>query len=174
MLQLSPQSIRIIKSFDDGKNAKHFTFQAISFTPSPVIIGQFFMLHVPGVGAAPFTYASLPDNQGRFNALIRKVGEVTEAIFSLNIGAVLGYTGSLGVGWPLDQLKNKEVLIVAGGCGLATIAALINYLIEKGQANTTTLIYGASTTEAQVLNVERANWKSALLVHDTLLDSPNT
>jgi anaerobic sulfite reductase subunit B len=170
MLQLSPQPIRLINSFDDGENAKHFTFQAIDFTPGPVVIGQFFMLHVPGVGAAPFTYASLPDKKGRFNTLIRQVGKVTNAMFELNIGAVLGYTGSLGVGWPLDQLTNKEVLIVAGGCGIAPLAALINCLIDKEQASTTTLIYGASTTKAQVLNVERAYWKSALLVHDTLLE----
>jgi anaerobic sulfite reductase subunit B len=170
MLQLKPQTIRIVDFYDDGEDAKHFTFEPITFAHDPSIkIGQFFMLTVPGAGQAPFTYTSLPDENGRFVALVRKVGKLTDALFSLKNGAVLGYNGPFGTGWPIDQLLNTEVLIVAGGCGLAPVAATIDHLINIGQASLTTVIYGAGNAKSQILAKERAHWKSKLLLTETLL-----
>jgi anaerobic sulfite reductase subunit B len=170
MLQLTPQPMRIVDCYYDGQDAKHFTFEPLGFVyDKPIQAGQFFMLSVPGVGQAPFTYTSLPNKKGRFFALIRKVGKLTDALFKLKPGTVLGYNGPFGQGWPLAKLKNKEVLIVAGGCGLAPLAATIDYLIDSGQAHTSTLIYGAGEAHSQVLQQERAHWQSKILTHETLL-----
>jgi len=170
MLQLTPQPMRIVDCYDDGQDAKHFTFEPLGFVyDKPIQAGQFFMLSVPGVGQAPFTYTSLPNKKGRFFALIRKVGKLTDALFKFKPGTVLGYNGPFGQGWPLAELINKEVLIVAGGCGLAPLAATIDYLIDAGQAQTTTLIYGAGDAHSQVLQQERAHWKAKILTHETLL-----
>lgn len=170
MLQLSPQTMRIVDYYADGEHARHFTFELVNFTQaSSINIGQFFMLTVPGVGQAPFTYTSLPDKQGRFVALIRKVGKLTEALFKLIPGAVLGYNGPFGRGWPTDELSGKEVLIVAGGCGLAPLAASIDYLIERGQAGSTTVIYGANDRAAQVLCKERQHWCAELTMVETVM-----
>lgn len=68
---------------------------------TPVAVGQFFMLSLPGAGQAPFTFTSLPDKAGRFMALIRKVGKLTAAISDLPTSLVLGYNGPLGIGWPV-------------------------------------------------------------------------
>ncbi|GAA0859354.1 hypothetical protein [Aliiglaciecola litoralis] len=172
MLQLTPRSIRIVDSYEDGQNAKHVTFEPIDFIhEQPVRIGQFFMLSVPGAGLAPFTYTSLPDSKGRFVALIRKVGKLTKAIYALKQGAVLGYNGPYGQGWPIEMLANKEVLIVAGGCGIAPLAATIDHLIEIGRAGNTTLIYGAKDRPSQVLSRERRNWQNKILVHDTFMQT---
>jgi anaerobic sulfite reductase subunit B len=171
MLQLTPQTIRIVDCYDDGEEAKHFTFEPIGFShDQDVNIGQFFMLTVPGAGQAPFTYTTLPDHKGRFVALIRKVGKLTEKLFALKNGAVLGYNGPYGIGWPIDSLLNSDVLIVAGGCGLAPVAATIDHLINIGQADRTTVIYGAGNAKSQVLAKERAFWKSKLLLTETLLN----
>lgn len=170
MLQLTPQSIRIVDCYDDGQDAKHITFEPLGFVhDKPIQVGQFFMLSVPGAGQAPFTYTSLPDNNGRFVALIRKVGKLTNALFKLKQGAVLGYNGPFGRGWPIATLQDKEVLIVAGGCGLAPLAATIDYLIDAGRAQATTVIYGAGEARSQVLKEERSYWKSKLLMHETVL-----
>ena len=140
MLQLTPQTIRIVKIYDDGTNAKHFTFEPKGFVHGkPIGIGQFFMLTVPGAGLAPFTYTSMPDEKGRFNALIRKVGRLTESLFSFKEGDVLGYNGPFGNGWPVEQFEDKKVLIVAGGCGLAPVATTIDYLINKGRCESVTV-----------------------------------
>lgn len=170
MLQLTPQPMRIVDCYDDGQDAKHFTFEPLGFAcDKPILAGQFFMLTVPGVGQAPFTYTSMPNTKGRFFALIRKVGKLTSALFKLKPGTVVGYNGPFGQGWPLSKLKHKEVLIVAGGCGLAPLAATIDYLVDSGQGQTTTLIYGAGETHSQVLSRERAYWKGKILSYETLL-----
>ncbi|MFT5313428.1 MAG: anaerobic sulfite reductase subunit B [Paraglaciecola sp.] len=170
MLQLTPQSICIIDCYDDGQDAKHFTFEPLGFVHNrPIQVGQFFMLSVPGAGQAAFTYAALPDSKGRFVALIRKVGKLTKALFKLKKGAVLGYNGPFGRGWPVAKLPHTEVLIVAGGCGLVPLAATIDYLIDAGQAETTTVIYGAGEARSQVLQEERSYWKPKLVMHEILL-----
>jgi anaerobic sulfite reductase subunit B len=109
MLRLTPQSIRIVDCYDDGQDAKHFTFEPIGFVhDEPIQVGQFFMLSVPGTGLAPLTYKTLPDEKGRFVALIRKVGEFTQALFERKVGDVLGYNGPYGKGWPINVLQDKK------------------------------------------------------------------
>jgi len=169
MLQLTPQTIRIVDVYDDGTHARHFTFEPKGFVHNkPIGIGQFFMLTLPGVGLAPFTYTSIPDKTGRFNALIRKVGHLTEKLFTLRKGDVLGYNGPFGSGWPVDQVKQKKVLIVAGGCGLAPVATTIDYLINNDHSTSVTLLYGARDIESQVLKNERTRWRSKIKLFETL------
>lgn len=169
MLQLTPKTIQIVDFYEDGTGSRHFTFEPKGFVHGePIGIGQFFMLTVPGAGLAPFTYTSLPDKQGRFNALIRKVGKLTDKLFTLQKGDILGYSGPHGNGWPLAKINQKEVLIVAGGCGLAPLATAIDYLIEQGQAGSVTLLYAARDHESQVLKQERARWQSKIKVFETL------
>jgi anaerobic sulfite reductase subunit B len=169
MLQLTPQTIRIVQTYDDGLSARHFTFEPVNFAHTDVInLGQFFMLSVPGAGLAPFTYTSLPDNHGRFNALVRNVGKLTNALFCLKSGDTLGYNGPFGNGWPQNKLDKGDILIVAGGCGLAPLAATIDYLINHDRGKHVTLIYGSRDVESQVLYQQRSAWRSAITLFETL------
>jgi anaerobic sulfite reductase subunit B len=169
MLQLTPQTIRIIDVYDDGTHARHFTFEPKDFVhDEPISIGQFFMLTVPGAGLAPFTYTSIPDKKGRFKALIRNVGDLTKKVFSLGKGDVLGYNGPFGRGWPVELVMHKEVLIVAGGCGLAPVASTIDYLIKGGFSNSVTLLYASYDIASQVLKKERSRWSSSINLFETL------
>lgn len=102
-------------------------------------------------------------------ALIRKVGKLTAAISDLPTSLVLGYNGPLGIGWPVTQMRNQEVLIVAGGCGLAPLAATIDHLI-LGQVGATTVIYGAANRDSQVLRQERQRWQQRLPNLETFMD----
>ncbi|MFT6896102.1 MAG: anaerobic sulfite reductase subunit B, partial [Paraglaciecola sp.] len=170
MQQLTPQPMRLVDSYDDGHDTKHLTFELLGDNlDKSVAVGQFFMLSLPGFGQAPFTYASLPNKEGRFMALIRKVGKLTAAICDLPPGQVLGYNGPLGIGWPVAQMLNKEVLIVAGGCGLAPLTATIDHLIQLGQSGSTTVIYGAANRASQVLQHERQRWQAHLPILETFM-----
>lgn len=169
MRQLTPKTIRIVDFYEDGTDSRHFTFEPKDFAhEEPIAIGQFFMLTVPSAGLAPFTYTSLPDKKGRFTALIRKVGKLTDKLFTLKKGDLLGYNGPHGNGWPVAEIHQKEVLIVAGGCGLAPVSTTINYLIDVGRAASVTLLYAARDKESQVLKQERARWSSKIKVFETL------
>lgn len=169
MIDLTPRPLRLLDVYEDGEDARHFCFQLMErkARDQEVIPGQFLMLVLPGHGEAPFTYVSPPDARGRFHALIRRTGELTAALFAQSPGAVLGYRGPFGHGWPL-LLEAKRVLIVAGGCGLAPLAGLIDEVLNQRLPIALQVLYGARHRAAQVLGQERARWRVALPLVETL------
>ena len=163
MIDLTPRSMRLLACYDDGEAARHFSFAVEPLADEPVVQpGQFFMLAVPGVGEAAFTYVSPPDAEGRFSALIRQTGTLTAALFALAPRAVLGYRGPFGRGWPRPA-QGERLLLVAGGCGLAPLAGVIDSAAGELQ-----LIYAARSRAYQVLARERARWRQRLTLIETL------
>lgn len=167
MSSLIPLPVRIVDQYDDGLDARHITFEA--FEPErmrPAKPGQFLMLSLPGVGEAPFTYVHGPDHFGRFDLLVRRVGALTGALFELAPSAVLGVRGPFGRGWPDDSLGTERVLAVAGGCGLAPLAAALDEL-ASAPAPRGALIYGSRSEPSQVLARERSRWRKSLPMFET-------
>ncbi|EIK54511.1 oxidoreductase FAD/NAD(P)-binding:oxidoreductase FAD-binding region [Stutzerimonas stutzeri TS44] len=163
MIDLTPRPLRLLECYDDGEAARHFSFAMEPSADEPIAQpGQFFMLTVPGVGEAAFTYVSPPDADGRLSALIRQTGTLTAALFALAPGAVLGYRGPFGRGWPLPE-PGERLLLVAGGCGLAPLAGLIDAADGELQ-----LIYAARNRAYQVLARERVRWRGRLRLVETL------
>lgn len=165
----TPRRLLLLKHYADGEDARHFSLRiehplASDLTTIP---GQFFMLSVPGVGEAPFTYVSLPDRSGLFTALIRRMGRLTEALFEQPEGTVLGYRGPFGKGWPLF-FNAQRVLAVAGGCGLAALAGVIDEAIGHRLPLQLSVIYGARHAGAQILRRERNRWCQHLHFIETL------
>ncbi|WDD96588.1 FAD/NAD(P)-binding protein [Thalassomonas actiniarum] len=173
MAEHIPDSIQLLNYIDDGEEARHYRFCLTNTRHhnlwSKVQPGQFFMLYVPGAGEAPFTFTSPPDSKGEFSAFIRKMGKVTGHLFELNPGAVLGARGPFGRGWPMEELNNRDILIIAGGCGLAPLVYLIETLTNSGSkyCNELTLIYGARNPKAQMLSPERLRWQQKIKLYNT-------
>ena len=178
MLDLTPQPIRLVERYDDGQDIIHFTFEAAdkskglpSFAdPEVVQPGQFFMLSIPGFGEAAFTYAGMPDEEGRFVALIRRIGSLTEALFLLEEGNLLGARGPFGQGWP--DLSGTRVLVIAGGVGLAPVAAEIDALIATSSQP---VVYFSARNEAMlVMKHERECWQEQCTLYQAIDDHQNT
>lgn len=93
--------------------------------------GQFFEFSMPGFGEAPFGFASSPLDKDYFEVSIKRVGLVTEAIHNLKIGDIVWIRGPLGNTFPLDLMKESNVLIIAGGLGLAPLRPLIVYILNS-------------------------------------------
>lgn len=168
MIDLTPRKLLLLEHYADGEDARHFTFrieqpQAADLAAIP---GQFFMLVLPGFGEAPFTYVSTPDTQGVFKALVRRMGALTTALFELERDAVLGYRGPFGTGWPLF-FKAKRVLAVAGGCGLAPLAGVIDAAAQQAEPTRISLVYGARKADTQVLGRERSRWRESMPLIET-------
>ncbi|MNF41597.1 Anaerobic sulfite reductase subunit B [compost metagenome] len=163
MIDLTPRNLHITAQYEDGEEARHFSFRIDLPQTSDLAAtaGQFFMLTVPGFGEAPFTYVSPPDKGGNFNALIRRTGSLTAALFELAPGTVLGYRGPFGQGWPSLE-DTRRVLAVAGGCGLAPLASVIDGAIHHPRSVHMSVLYGARYAAAQVLLRERERWRLAL------------
>ena len=93
--------------------------------PAP---GQFTMLYAWGVGEVPISVSGLATD-GRLVQTIRDVGAVTHKLCALEPGTTLGVRGPLGRGWPVDELAGADVVVVAGGLGLAPLRPAVRALV---------------------------------------------
>ena len=93
--------------------------------------GQFVELSVFGVGEAPISISSPPTKKGTFELCVRKVGNVTGKLHTLNTGDMVGIRGPFGKGFDADFLKGKDLLFIAGGLGIAPLRSLFNYVLDN-------------------------------------------
>lgn len=121
--------------------------------------GQFIELTVPGVGEAPFTPSSSPLVKDTMEVSVMKVGKVTESIHQLKAGDIIGLRGPFGRGYPLDEFKGKEILVVGGGCGFAPLRSLMYSLFDMSRA-LKKLVFrgGCKRPEELVYKSETGQW----------------
>jgi len=100
----------------------------MSFQP-----GQFVELSIPGIGEAPFGFASNPFENETFELTIKRTGVLTEAIHALKDNDHLWVRGPFGNTFPIDSLRGRDILFIAGGLGLAPLRPLISYIFDKSQ-----------------------------------------
>jgi NAD(P)H-flavin reductase len=92
--------------------------------------GQFVELSIPGVGEAPFGFASSPLDKEFVELSIKRVGLVTEALHCLKPGSKVWIRGPFGNTFPLKEMEGSKILIIAGGLGLAPLRSLILYMFD--------------------------------------------
>ncbi len=142
------------------------TFSIRPAEPIPFEAGQFVQLTVPGIGEAPFTPSSSPSIADRMEITIVRVGRVTEALHELAPGARVGLRGPLGRPYPLDAFRDRDVVVIGGGCGVGPLRALLFALLEQPDRYGRILFrYGARTPEDVVYREACArSWGSDDLV----------
>ena len=91
--------------------------------------GQFFEISMPKYGESPISVSGFSDEYLDFT--IREVGKVTEEIFKLNIGDSIQLRGPYGNGFEIKNYKDKEIIIVSGGSGLAPVRGILEYFYEN-------------------------------------------
>ena len=111
--------------------------------------GQFNMLYAFGIGEVAISMSGNPAEANRIVHTIRAVGAISRALAHAQINAQVGIRGPYGNCWPLDEATGRDVLIVAGGLGLAPLRpALYHLLNERERYGRIALIYGSrSPTE---------------------------
>lgn len=108
--------------------------------------GQFNMVYLFGVGEVAISIVSDPDEPEFLDHTIRIVGRVTKAMAKLQPGDVLGIRGPFGQGWPLDEARGKDVVIVTGGLGCAPVVGAIEYIFRRRtQYGTVKILHGVKT-----------------------------
>lgn len=122
--------------------------------------GQFVNVSAFGVGEAPFSISSSPTMEDGFELCIRNAGNVTSAIHNLEPGALIGIRGPFGNGFPLDMIRGKDVLFVAGGLGLVPTRSLINYVLDnRDDYGKVTILYGCKNPSELLFRDELARWE---------------
>ena len=123
--------------------------------------GQFNMVYVPGVGEAAISVSSDPEESGTLAHTIRVVGSVTGAIATRGPGDVVGLRGPFGKPWPMDQLEGQDLVIVAGGIGLAPLRPVIySVLRHRERYRRVVVLYGCRTPEDRIFARELEQWEA--------------
>ena len=108
--------------------------------------GQFNMLYVPGIGESAISISSGISDRDVLHTL-RVAGDVTTAISKMNEGDVIGVRGPFGKGWPMEEAENRNVMIIAGGVGIAPLRSVIRSLSAERRScpGKDIILYGAKT-----------------------------
>ena len=131
--------------------------QALGHNP-----GQFVQVAILGVGECPISLCSSPTRPDTFELCVRRAGEVTEHIHGLKEGDVIGIRGPLGNGFDVNELHGKDILIVAGGLGIAPVRSLIQYILdERGRFGAFHLLYGARSPDELLFRNDLALWRES-------------
>ncbi|OGW82917.1 MAG: hypothetical protein A2987_05275 [Omnitrophica bacterium RIFCSPLOWO2_01_FULL_45_10] len=123
--------------------------------------GQFMMVSLPGYGEAPFTFASLASRDGRFQISVRKVGSFTNALHALKERDIVGLRGPYGNTFPLSKIENKNILFIAGGCGIAPLRPLIQHVFKnRKEHGRIEIIYGCRAPRDIFYKNEIESWRN--------------
>jgi len=134
----------------EPEQRRRFTFQP----------GQFVMLEVPGIGEAPFSISSSPIRHGDLELCIRTAGSLTGFLTRISRGALVGVRGPFGTGFPVDDMRGHDVLLVAGGLGLAPLRSpLLHVLENRSRYGDVTVVYGARTPEDLLFTYQYESWR---------------
>ena len=122
--------------------------------------GQFVQVAMLGIGEAPISICSSPTRPDTFELCVRRVGELTEHIHKLREGDVIGIRGPLGHGFDVSELHGKDILIVAGGLGIAPVRSLIQYILdERARFGQFHLLYGARSPDELLFRNDLTAWR---------------
>jgi NAD(P)H-flavin reductase len=126
---------------------------------NPFAPGQFSMLWVFGVGELPISISGDPANHEELVYTVRSVGKATHALISQKHGTGVGIRGPFGNGWPTQVARGQDVIIVAGGIGLAPLRPVI-YEVLRNRADYGRLVvlYGARSPRELLYRKELALW----------------
>jgi sulfhydrogenase subunit gamma (sulfur reductase) len=122
--------------------------------------GQFVELSIFGVGEAPISISSAPSKAGFIELCVRQAGDVTGALHRKQCGDVVGLRGPFGRGFPFEEMKGHDVLLVAGGLGIAPLKSLINHIHDERHAfGKVTIFYGSRTPDEILFRRQFDMWQ---------------
>jgi NAD(P)H-flavin reductase len=126
----------------------------------PWLPGQFNMLYAFGVGEVPISISGDPWRADRLVHTVRSVGMASDALCRLRRGQYAGVRGPFGSTWPLAEARGRDVLLVAGGVGLAPLRPVVSELCRRRREyGRVTLLYGARTPADLLFERELERWR---------------
>ena len=122
--------------------------------------GQFVEISIAGIGEAPLTIASSPTFGGGIELVVRRIGNVTNAIHKLEPGSKLGIRGPLGQGiYPVEEAKGRNVVFICGGIGLVPQRSFINYVLDnRVDYGKVAILMGTKEYDQRFFQAEMAGW----------------
>ncbi len=146
---MNPTEMYLRFSFNDGE-------------PFDYIPGQFVEVSIGGVGEAPITISSSPTQKDYFELVVRRIGNVTNAIHRVKTGDKVGIRGPLGKGtYPIEEAKGRNLVFICGGIGLVPQRSFINYILDnRSDYGELTVLLGTKCIAQRFFHSEIDSWSS--------------
>jgi NAD(P)H-flavin reductase len=127
---------------------------------APPAPGQFMMLYAFGVGEIAMSVSGVPSHADDTTGhSIRSVGAVSGALHNADVGSIVGVRGPFGTDWDLGSCAGRDMVIVAGGCGLAPLRPVIlQVLANRSRYGRVVLIVGGRTPRHHLFRDEAGGW----------------
>ncbi len=157
--ELIPAKGVVKEVINEAPGIKTFLIEVEDGYKEPAL-GQFNEVYVPGVGEVPISVSDY-SGDGVVAHTVRAAGSVTNALIDVGVGEVLGIRGPYGKGWPLSKFEGKNVLVVAGGLGLAPLRPVVKE-VERNRLKfgKLTILYGARTPQLLLYKYEFSHYRS--------------
>jgi NAD(P)H-flavin reductase len=157
-----PTPYRIVRRRRETKDV--FTLELAppdGVAPMAFAPGQFNMLYVFGVGESAISISGDPSKAGPLVHTVRAVGSVTNAMAGLRAGDAIGVRGPYGTPWPVDEAVGQDVVVVAGGIGLAPLRPVLYHVLANRAAyGSVALLLGARGPDELLFMREIERWRS--------------
>jgi sulfhydrogenase subunit gamma (sulfur reductase) len=128
--------------------------------------GQFVMVSLPGIGEVPISVCSSPTKRVFFELCVRAVGKVTRSLHKLKAGDEIGIRGPYGKGFPIRILEGNDLLLIAGGLGLAPLRSLITYVLDnRRDFGKVHLLFGCKEPKEMLFSDELEKWNERTDLH---------
>ena len=166
---MAPDPFVVRERSDETLDTWTLVLDAVDGRGPTVAPGQFMMVYVFGVGEVPISVSGPPDRTGPVVLTVRAVGAVTQAICASEPGTVLGLRGPFGTSWPIAASTGADVVVVAGGIGLAPLRPVVLHALEHRQDyGRVVVLYGARTPEDLLFSAELPGWSQEAAVDVTV------
>lgn len=151
IIQETKDTKTFVVKFKNQETQRSFDFKS----------GQFVEVSVFGYGEIPIGLSSNPYAKENFEITVRAVGSVSNALHQKKNGDEIGIRGPFGNNFPLDEMEDKNILVIGGGMGLPPLRSFILPVIAKrGKFKKFTILYGARTPEDRVYKDLLKEWSS--------------
>lgn len=168
---MTPRRFRVAGRRQDTADTTTLWLSPVDGEPLHFTAGQFTMLGAFGVGEVPISISGHPEEDALLQHTIRDVGGVTHTLVAALPRDVLSVRGPYGHGWQVGDAAGADLVIVAGGIGLAPLRpALLEAISHRESYGRVVLVYGARTPDDLLFVDELQLWQSwaDLAVHVTV------
>lgn len=171
----TPRSCRVLERRQEAGDVVTLVLEPPSPTSSweP---GQFNMLTAYGVGEVAISISSAPKSRSGLVHTVRDVGAITHALCAAKEGSLIGVRGAFGIGWGLDDVDDSDVIVVAGGIGLAPLRGAIEMLVERlGRGGGRLFVaVGARQPDQLIFSDDLRTWREAGAAIEITVDLADT
>ncbi|HEY7181586.1 MAG TPA: FAD/NAD(P)-binding protein [Blastocatellia bacterium] len=155
-----PAPWRVRRVRRDTRDTFTLDLEPVSSGGIQFLPGQFNMLYVFGAGEVPISMSGDPLKSGVMTHTVRAVGVVTKAMSKLKRGDEIGMRGPFGASWPVEEAAGKDVVIIAGGIGLAPLRPVIYHVLaQREKYGRVALLYGTRTPGDMLYQRELEKWR---------------